>query len=85
MAHTGLSISKLRSMSISQFKGINKDDLYNIIQSDDGESNYDIKTLKDSIASLSTTIQNLSCQVKELTELKQKVECIPDLQKSVAG
>ena len=85
MANTGLSISKLRSMSISQFKGINKDDLYNIIQSDDGESNYDIKTLKDSIASLSTTIQNLSCQVKELTELKQKVACIPDLQKSVAN
>ena len=86
MASCGLSVAKLRSMSLTQFKSINKDELFNIIQGDTNleTSDNSIKALQDSISCLNTTIQNLSIKVDELTELKQRVTIIPDLQRSIA-
>ena len=71
-------------MSLSQFKGINKEEIFNIIQNDESNSVSEVETFKHSISQLNTTIQKLSEKVDDLNELKQKVQCIPELQKAVS-
>ena len=74
MASTGFTINKLRSMSLSQSKGINKEEIFNIIQNDESNSVSEVETFKHSISQLNTTIQKLSKKVDDLNELKQKVQ-----------
>ena len=61
MAYAQLSVSKLRTLSLTQFKAINKEDIFNIIQRSQEESitDSDVGSLKDSIESLTVTINNL--------------------------
>ena len=61
MAYAQLSVSKLRTLSLTQFKAINKEDIFIIIQRSQEESitDSDVGSLKDSIASLTVTINNL--------------------------
>ena len=80
-----LSVSKLRTSNLTQFKAINKEDIFSIIQRSPEVSitDSDVGSLKDRIASLTATVINYLKKVDELHDLKAEVACIPELKKGI--